>query len=330
MSRALFLLAITASGTCGQRPDPFGVDIPHPDAGEDDGGIPAADCTPCTAWDQVEVMGPLPSALDELSGLVASRAMPGVLYTHNDSGDVPRFFALSFFGQELAELRLVGAEAIDWEDIALGPCTADGVTCVFLGDIGDNLKQRTSYTVYRVREPDLRALVSSSNLTEPLDLQVQYEALPFVYPGSMRHNAETLLAHPRTGDLYVITKETTGTQSEVFKFPRPFTPGQQVTLIDLGPLGLPAVGDSPLTGGDIHPCGDALLLRLYNRNVELRAAPDAGFETAFSAAPNEVPTAIDEPQGEAIAWGSDGQSYFTASEHTAQMLHRVRCLPRAP
>jgi hypothetical protein len=64
---------------------------------------------------------------------------------------------------------------------------------------------------------------------------------------------------------------------------------------------------------------------MYNRNVVLRATGDAGFETAFTAAPLDVPTAIDEPQGEAIAWGADGQSFFTASEMTGQSLHRVQC-----
>jgi hypothetical protein len=323
MTRFLFVLALAASATCSPKPDPLPIDEPTFDAGvQADGGIAGPDCSPCTTWDQVEVMGPLPMVLDELSGLAASPSMPGVLYTHNDSGDSARFFALNSFGKEIAELQLSGVIAVDWEDIAVGPCEAS--TCVFLGDIGDNLEQRSSYAIYRTREPQLRNYLGGHQA--PPELELPYDSLPFTYPNGRRHNAETLLVHPQTGDVYVITKERAGLQSEVFKFPRPFTPGEMTTLLDVGPLSIPAQGDSLLTGGDIHPCGNQVLFRMYNRAVLMRVPDDAGFEAVFSAQPIEVPSAIDEPQAEAICWGSEGRTYFTSSEHTGQALHRVRCL----
>jgi hypothetical protein len=284
----------------------------------EDSGTSAAQCSPCERWGPVEALGPVPPVLEELSGLAASLTSPDVLYAHNDSGDSARFFALNLHAEVLAEVHLTGADAVDWEDIATGPCIEGSGSCVFLGDVGDNHLDRSSYTVYEVQEPDLR---------DAGMLQVSFERLPFVYPQGAHHNAETLLVHPRDGDLYVITKEETGTRSEVFKFPRPFTPGEQVTLSDLGPLPLPADGDSALTAGDVHPCGHSLLLRMYNRAVELRLPQGADFDEIFSASPMTVPTASDEPQGEAIVWGRDGQSYFTASEQTGQKLHRVRCAP---
>jgi hypothetical protein len=334
---ALGISLAALSATCGPKPDMMPIELSHLDGGaDDDGGLDAgslgwggADCRPCDTWGGVETTGPLPMPLDELSGLAASRVIPGVFYAHNDSGDTARFFAMALSGYELAELHLVGATAVDWEDITLGPCEgADAGSCVFLGDIGDNLQQRTGYTVYRVHEPDLGA-VASGSVTAPVQLDVPFEALPFVYPNGARHNAETLLSHPLTGDLYVLTKESVGRPSRVFRFPRPFTPGQAVTLIDLGDASIPKSTDVLATGGDIHPCGDRLLVRMYNRSVELRAAPDAGFESAFKAEPLEVPSSLDEPQGEAITWGVDGQSFLTASEKTGQSLHRARCV-RAP
>jgi len=72
----------------------------------------------------------------EISGLSASRARPGVLYVHNDSGDSARFFALDSRGAALAEFSLEGASFEDCEDIALG--ASDGQTFVYLGDIGNN------------------------------------------------------------------------------------------------------------------------------------------------------------------------------------------------
>ena len=46
-----------------------------------------------------------------------------------------------------------GATAVDWEDIAAGPGPVSGVAYLYLADIGDNAKARTSVQVYRVREP---------------------------------------------------------------------------------------------------------------------------------------------------------------------------------
>ena len=60
----------------------------------------------------------------ESSGVAASRAYPGVLWTHNDSGDGPYLYATTLDGRDLGWLLVPGAEAIDWEDIALGPCPA--------------------------------------------------------------------------------------------------------------------------------------------------------------------------------------------------------------
>ncbi|MBL8957229.1 MAG: hypothetical protein JNK82_41025 [Myxococcaceae bacterium] len=322
------LVTIAASATCGPRPATMPWEVQHFDAGTADGGAPVslvADCTPCETWGAVEIRGPLPSQLDELSGLAASAAHPGVIYAHNDSGDSPRLFALDTFGRLLAELKLSGAQAIDWEDMALGPCDSDArAPCLFLADIGDNLRRRGTYTVYRAREP---ALPIGADQTPELNLP--FDRLPFIYPNGERNNAETLLSHPATGALYVVSKGIAGQPSRVFRFPTPLTPDVTVTLVEVGPLSVPEPTDILVTGGDIHPCGTSLLVRMYNRAVELREVPDAGFETTFTTRARDVPTAIDEPQGEAITWGPDGQSYFTASEHTGQSLHRVQCV-RAP
>ncbi|MBK7858863.1 MAG: hypothetical protein IPJ65_09645 [Archangiaceae bacterium] len=334
MTRFAFVLSLAVvSATCGPKPDMMPIDMQPPDAGVDDAGMPMVtgpDCRPCDSWGGVEAMGPLASPLDELSGLASSTVFPGVIYAHNDSGDSARFFALDITGFELGELTLTGPSAIDWEDIARGPCdqTADAGSCVFLADIGDNNARRPGYTIYRVKEPTLSAVLSGMAVA-PITLDLAFDALPFVYPNGTPHNAEAFLAHPQTGDLYLISKEGLGVKSHVYKFPQPLTPGVTATLVDLGEASFPKSTDSLVTAGDIHPCGRSLLVRMYNRVVELRAAPDAGFESAFTAEPLEAPSSPDEPQGEAVTWGVDGQSYFTASEQTGQAMHRVRCA-RAP
>ena len=76
------------------------------------------------------------SRITESSGLVAG-SRSDLLFTHNDSGDVARFFAVDRTGRTRATYRLRGVQARDWEDIARGP----GGT-LWLGDIGDNSASR--------------------------------------------------------------------------------------------------------------------------------------------------------------------------------------------
>lgn len=282
------------------------------DAGAGDGGLAC-----CAQWGNPRVAGSLGDPdLVELSGLVASRTHPGVLYAHNDSGDTARFFALSTSGAALGRFALTGATARDWEDIALGPC--DAGTCVWLGDIGDNGFVRTDYAVFRVTEPEL-----------PEDggtVSVPWTRFAYEFPGGDKHNAESLFAHPVTGRLYLVTKENAG-PSLVFRFPEPLDPQAVNTLDYVTTLPVPAASDSRLTAADVSPCGDAVLLRMYNRLVELKLpAGETDFERIFAATPIDVPVA-DDPQGESVAYSADGRTFFTSSEKLVDpcLLHENRC-----
>ena len=77
------------------------------------------------------------AALDELSGLAASRAHAGLLYGHNDSGGGAVVYLLGEDGSARGQVTLEGASAVDWEDIAVGP-GPDMQPWVYVGDVGDN------------------------------------------------------------------------------------------------------------------------------------------------------------------------------------------------
>ena len=73
----------------------------------------------------------------ESSGVAASRKHPGVVWTHNDSGDAPRVFALDAHTcATIATYTIPGATAVDWEDMARGP-DETGRSSLWFGDIGD-------------------------------------------------------------------------------------------------------------------------------------------------------------------------------------------------
>lgn len=271
-----------------------------------DGSVPdAGGCAmTCSSFGNARNLGPVLAPLVELSGLAASRTQPGVLFGHNDSGDSSRFFALSSSsGTILQEFMVQHASNVDWEDLSLGPCPTGGA-CLFVADIGDNSFVRSDYAVYVVPEPQVTGGAAM--------MSVPSTKLPFAYPQDAKHNAEALLVDPATGRPYVLTKESGGQPSLVFRFPLPLTPGVSATLELVGALSVPTTTDLQVTGADASPCGDAILVRMYNRLVLLRAN-ETGFESAFQAMPVSVPVA-QEAQGEAVAFAADGRSYFTASE----------------
>src|SRR5689334_15559786 len=54
------------------------------------------------------------AASNEASGLAASRKNAGVLWTHDDSGDSARVFAMTFAGAHLGIYDVAAADFVDW------------------------------------------------------------------------------------------------------------------------------------------------------------------------------------------------------------------------
>src|ERR1700704_1547269 len=59
--------------------------------------------------------------LVESSGVAVSHTYPGVLWTHNDSGDGPYLYATDLRGADRGALLVPGAQAIDWETCRSAP-----------------------------------------------------------------------------------------------------------------------------------------------------------------------------------------------------------------
>jgi hypothetical protein len=271
--------------------------------------------------------------LIEISGLAASRANNGVIWAHNDSGDTARVFAMNISGQHIDAFPLAGADAIDWEDMAVGPGPDEGKQYLYLADIGDNNAQRPEVFVYRVVEPEVRAAAagSGSELAGVEKLALRYPDKP--------HDAETLLVDPANGDMYIVSKEIAGGPSSIFRAPASASASSQTRLekvaeVDFAKLpakvGIPSdapplprgVGHLP-TGGDIAADGSVIAIRTYATVWMWSRDPGKSVAEALSAAPCEAATVL-EPQGEAIAILPDGSGYLTASEGTNPPLYIFR------
>ena len=255
-------------------------------------------------------------AIVESSGLAASRRNANVLWLHNDRGDTARVFAISSSGATIATYLLDGAEANDWEDIAVGPGPIGGTSYVYVGDIGDNSANRDILEIYRFAEPEVIASAAEVTLSG-------VDRLEFRYPGGQGENAETLLVDPTNGDIFVVSKSDTG-EARVYQARPPFVPLRRTTMTLVTTLQFgtaPLLGDTSATGGDISPAGDLIVIRSYDSVYAWRRPVGTTVEEAFATAPCSLPVRT-EAQGEAFAFFSDGTGYFTLSEGTNEQLSR--------
>ena len=158
------------------------------------------------------------AVLIEVSGIVASRQSPGVLWVHNDSGDSPYVYAINTAGDVLATYNLTGAVNKDWEDIAIGPGPVGGQDYLYIGDIGNNSLSRSKVHVYRVAEPFVdpgQAPVPAG--VNPINLG-GVDELPMDYPAE-RFDAAALLVDPLSGDIIVVKKQIVAGFSEIYLNP---------------------------------------------------------------------------------------------------------------
>ena len=254
--------------------------------------------------------------LTEISGVAASRQSPGVLWVHNDSGGDPEVFAVGLDGAARGRYALDGAEATDWEDIALGPGPDDGVDELYLGDIGDNDSQRSSVTVYRVAEPAVPDAGPGTSSGEQSLSGV--EALTLTYADGAR-DAETLLSDPVSGDLFVVSKQWDGGPAGVYRIPADTPGGGSVTMERVADAAVPS--GELATGGDISADGSLIAVRTYQSVLLWDRAPDQTVGEALAGEPCKA-AATSEMQGEAVAFLPQGDAYVTVSEGRNPPINR--------
>lgn len=257
----------------------------------------------------------LPGGVTETSGAALSRAHPGILWTHEDSGNEPEVVAVDARGALAGRVRLPGARNRDWEDMARGPCGA-GTTgdCLYLADIGDNEARHGTVRLYRVPEPAPR----DAETAPPEEFRARY-------PGGPR-DAEALAVLP-DGAVYVITKGR-DTPVEVYRWPTPLSAGNTVTLERLRELApQPDQPGGMVTAAAASPDGRHVAIRSYG-GLAFYRVEDLAVEGARPVLEVDL-TPLGEPQGEGLAMGADGAVVLT-TEGTGRLapaaLSRLTCV----
>ncbi len=251
------------------------------------------------------VSGAVGAPVTEASGLAWSQSEADLFWTHNDSGDSARVFAVGWDGIIRATLPLAGVVARDIEDIALGT-DPGGAEALFVADIGDNSAVRASIDVYRVAEPSVLGLPAGTIFGA-----VAPHVIHLSFPDGAR-DAEALVADRTTGDLYVITKREA--RSRVYRV--------TAAQIAAGTGVMRLVGEMPyggVVGADACAGGTTVVVKTYDA-VRVHQSP-LGLVAALMDEGSARPY-VREPQGEAIAVDATCESYVTLSEGLGQPLVR--------
>ncbi|MGV9771908.1 hypothetical protein [Streptosporangium sp. NPDC003464] len=231
--------------------------------------------------------------INESSGLAVSPTHKNVYYTHNDSSAGPVFFAVGSSGRTRATFTLQGAEARDWEGMAASRDPATGAGVLWFADIGDNFDGAwPDISVYKVVEP--------TTLRDAVVPAVRYR---FRYEDG-GHNAEGVMVHPRTGRLYIVSKQFAGS---VYAAPKRLRTDKVNVLRK--------VGSAPIMATDAAyaPDGSSFVIRTY-------------FSATVYRAPGDQIARVTMPpleQAESIAYTADGKALLTGSEGAGSPVYRV-------
>ncbi len=243
-------------------------------------------------------------AIAESSGLVRSRTHPDVFWTHNDSGDRPRLFAISPAGETLAEFHVEGASHVDWEDIAI-----DDAGNLWVADFGNNAGRRRDLVVYRVPEPDPAERTGVARADRRLRFRYADQT---AHPQGDRHDFDAEALFWLEGALYIFTKHRSAPSTTLYLLPDTPSPEERALdphlELDLGSDAGSVFGT--ITGADVTPDGRFVALLTY-RGIHV-------FETSGRPPLPHAPVArirLDPRrtrQVESIAW--DGEALVFGNE----------------
>ncbi|MFE1380161.1 WD40 repeat domain-containing protein [Streptomyces sp. NPDC058740] len=231
--------------------------------------------------------------ITESSGLAASRAHPGVYWTHNDQ-DAPLIYGIdSRTGETVATLTMKGVGTPrDMEGISVGP---DGD--IYVGDIGDNLDGSWDHVwIYRFPEP--------RELKDQTVRATQYDVR---YADGAR-NAEALMVHPKTGRVYIASKNEDG--GGLYQGP--------AHLSTAGTNVFRRIGEVPwVTDGAFSPSGDRLVLRGYF------SAREYAWKDGRIDGDGVSVGAPFQGQSESVTYTLDGSAFMFGSEGKKSRVVRV-------
>ncbi|QDS85911.1 hypothetical protein EC9_00690 [Rosistilla ulvae] len=248
----------------------------------------------------------------ESSGVAASWRHEGILWTHNDSGDSPRLFAMDQQGRHRQEVEISGAKHVDWEDIA--SYELDGRPQLLIADVGDNGRRRKEVVCYRVNEPKL----GNKRIKVDQIWRIQYPDGPRdceAVAVDVQERVILLASKVRNfaADVYSVPLETGEKDAKVM-------------ATRVGTIAMPMI-----TAMDIDPRDGRIVVASYvDAMIFPRKQVAGGGKVDWEATFAQTPTLLRTPwrrQGEAICFDRHDDAVWLTSEKKPAPLIRV-AVPR--
>lgn len=235
--------------------------------------------------------------LEEVSGLAASKANPGLLWTLNDSGNPAIVYLVDEALKIRLSVKLKGIKNRDWEDIAVGPGPDGSKRYVYVADIGDNNARHAYKYIYRFEEPVLHNDISQITITS-------FDTIVFRLEGEVK-DTEAILVHPTTKNIYLVSKR----ERPVHLYELEVSASVVDTLVarDIGSLPL-----TQIVAADFSADGEEVLMKNYD-NIYYWKLEGRSLAEAMKDKPALLKY-TEEPQGEAITFSLDGSGFYTLSE----------------
>jgi hypothetical protein len=240
----------------------------------------------------------------EASGLVASINNPGMLWTHNDSGNAAEIFLIDGTGKLKCTIHFPGLKNRDWEEIAIGAGPDPAKSYLYIGEIGDNNAVYEYKFIYRIEEPVITGSIKDSSLTN-------VDKIEFRLSDGAR-DTEAMTIDPVTKDIFIFSKRER--KVNLYKLSGTVSTTEVMTAERV----LERLPFTWVVAADISEDGSEILVKNYDNVFYWTRLPGESVDEAIKRTPETLPYSP-EPQGESIAFSRTGDGYYTISEQKKKM-----------
>jgi len=249
-----------------------------------------------TLFERQQSLGTISKSINEASGLVASIANPGYLWTHNDGRNPAEVFLINEKAETVMTCKLKNIHNRDWEDITIGPGPEEDVNYLYIGDIGDNDAVYPYKILYRIKEP---------KFSDSTEIEIdEIDKLVFALPDGKR-DSEAIMMDPLTNKFYIFSKREPSIRLYEVKFP---AEGDTLKAEKITKLPF-----SRIVAANISSDGSEVLIKDYQYIYYWKRKEKESIKDLLLRYPVKI-YYEPETQGEAIAWKRDGTGFYTLSE----------------
>ena len=244
--------------------------------------------------------------IPEASGIVNSFYNPNGIWTHNDSNNKDVLYLISKTTSEiLFKIHIQNIISNDWEDITIGDCFMGlNGKCLYVGDIGDNQKERNIKKIYVIEEPKIENYGNDSISTD------SFRLISF-YMEDGTFNSEAIMYSKEIDGFFILSKDQ-NIQS-IYKIDN--LENHSGEIIKAKKIYSFEYINGLITASDISLDDNHCLIKTYEKIYYWDKDSNENWENIFK---NKLPVILNyeqESQGEGICWGKNENVYYTLGEY---------------